>query len=88
MTHRPFIGPRTDRGGGTPAAGGLKPTMSTDTSQRQNGIDDVEYSYHHEPPDEGGQRFARCRACGAELLCSLGGANKMLHNPDCPASES
>ncbi|MFC7158012.1 SWIM zinc finger family protein [Halomarina halobia] len=43
-----------------------------------------EYTYHVEPPAEGGQRYVRCDGCGRELLMSLGGRNALLHAADCP----
>lgn len=46
---------------------------------------DVEYSYHTEPPEQGGERFVRCKRCGAELLVSLGGEDNLVHRDGCPA---
>ena len=88
MTHRSLAVSKTDRGAGTPAAGSQEQPMTPKTTDRQECTGDapVRYTYHHEPPHEGGQRFARCDACGAELLCSLGGARKLVHKADCPAA--
>jgi len=61
--------------------------MSTETRAglESSGTDttDASYTYHVEPPAQGGKRYARCEECGAELLCSLGGAEKLLHVEGC-----
>jgi hypothetical protein len=61
-------------------------TPKTTDRQELTGSEQVEYSTHMEPPTVGGQRYVRCEACGAELLCALGGADRMTHAADCPAA--
>jgi hypothetical protein len=41
-------------------------------------------AYHVEPPEVGGDRYARCEGCGRELLTSLGDAAKIPHADGCP----
>jgi hypothetical protein len=47
---------------------------------RTSAEDTDHYTTHIEPHDQGGQRFARCRHCGAE---SVHGADDVLHDPTC-----
>lgn len=42
------------------------------------------YTYHVEPPAQGGKTYARCEACGAELLTDLGGKRTLVHVDGCP----
>lgn len=88
MAQRSLTVSKTGRSAGTPAAVGQMSTMSTNTTDREELTGDapVQYSTHIEPAHVGGQRYVRCEACGAELLCSLGGADRMTHAADCPAS--
>lgn len=48
----------------------------------------VEYTRHVEPPEQGGERYVRCEGCGAELLESLGGEDRLVHRNGCLAKES
>lgn len=38
-------------------------------------------THHVEPPEVGGERYARCEGCGSE---SIFGVHRILHNGDCP----
>jgi len=42
------------------------------------------YTEHVEPPEVGGERYVRCEGCGRELLCSLGGRERLPHPEGCP----
>ena len=57
--------------------------MSTKQTTAQEGTGSG-YTYHVEPPEVGGERYARCEGCGRELLTSLGGAAKIPHADSCP----
>lgn len=39
------------------------------------------YSYHHEPPEQGGARYVRCDECGAESVPA--DPERVLHRPGC-----
>ena len=42
------------------------------------------YTEHVEPLEVGGERYVRCEGCGRELLCSLGGRERLPHPEGCP----
>ncbi|MFC4990529.1 hypothetical protein [Saliphagus infecundisoli] len=42
------------------------------------------YTYHTEPPEQGGKAYVRCRDCQRELLVDLGGHDSLPHAPGCP----
>lgn len=44
-----------------------------------------EITRHVEAPEYGGARYARCEGCGVE---SVGGADHILHNDECPHSDT
>ena len=50
------------------------------------GTDDSlpEITRHVEPPEYGGETYARCEGCGVECV---GGPDRILHDDDCPHSE-
>lgn len=45
------------------------------------------YSYHYEPPEQGGERYVKCEGCNRELLVALGGADNLPHADGCPVGE-
>lgn len=59
----------------------------TDGGQVVDRENAIEYTRHVEPPEQGGERYVRCEACGAELLEKLGGEDRLVHSDDCPAGE-
>jgi len=64
---------------------GPKPMSKSNSRGHKSGpTTDVQITYHIEPAAQGGEQFARCESCGRELLCSLGGAESILHREDCP----
>lgn len=50
-------------------------------------VEAPEFTYHVEPPEQGGGQYVRCQGCGAELLLDLGGKDAMIHREGCPAGE-
>ncbi|WP_114579627.1 hypothetical protein [Saliphagus sp. LR7] len=42
------------------------------------------YTYHTEPPEQGGKAYVQCRDCQRELLVDLGGRDRLPHAPGCP----
>lgn len=61
-------------------------TMSTNTPTAQETTDAQlpRITHHTEPPEQGGERYARCTGCGRE---SCLGADSILHEDDCPRSQ-
>ncbi|MFC4986325.1 hypothetical protein [Saliphagus infecundisoli] len=52
-------------------------------SGRETTVESV-YTYHTEPPEQGGKAYVRCRDCQRELLVDLGGRDRLPHAPGCP----
>jgi hypothetical protein len=50
--------------------------------------DDPEITYHTEPEHVGGERFARCEECGAEVVEDCYGEFALVHDPDCSAAKN
>lgn len=47
-----------------------------------SGPTDEPLTYHIEPPEQGGKRYARCTDCGREILCCIG-EEKLSHREGC-----
>jgi hypothetical protein len=58
--------------------------MPTQHSDAENATDDPTYTYHHEPPEQGGARYVRCSACGIE--CVPANPDRIPHRDDCPGA--
>lgn len=65
--------PRTHRTG---FEGERKRTLATD-----GGEELPEITHHVEPPEVGGETYARCEGCGSE---QIHGPEHILHDDDCP----
>jgi hypothetical protein len=46
---------------------------------------EAEYTYHVEPPEQGGARYVRCGGCGREVI--LADPDLIQHPNNCPNSE-
>jgi len=61
--------------------------MSTKDTDDIESIDVSNYSYHREPPAQGGSQYVRCEVCGGEALLSrfvTPSKNRdRAHNPGC-----
>jgi uncharacterized OB-fold protein len=44
------------------------------------------YSFHREPADQGGARYARCEHCGREVVPA--DPDRILHADGCPEGDS
>lgn len=49
-------------------------------------IDKPDFTYHIEPPEQGGEKYVRCEHCGAEILTKLGGKENLEHVDGCSLS--
>lgn len=52
--------------------------MTTDTKAES----DAPYTYHVEPPEQGGERYVRCEGCGREVIPA--DPDRLLHTDECP----
>jgi hypothetical protein len=57
--------------------------MSTNdaTGLKTSDTADTQYSYHTEPPAQGGARFVRCEECGSESVPA--DPDRVLHHEGC-----
>ena len=62
--------------------------MSTNETPTQESFEttDEPFTYHIEPPEQGGERYARCTDCGREILCCIG-EEKLTHADGCSNGE-
>lgn len=43
-----------------------------------------EFTYHFEPPEQGGEEYVRCEGCGREVVPA--DPDRILHKEGCPNS--
>lgn len=66
----------------------MKASATTTAALKSVTDSEGQFSIHREPPAQGGAAYVRCEGCGAELLCSLGGAAKLVHREGCPTGDA
>jgi hypothetical protein len=62
--------------------------MGTNAHRRPKSSDATEtnrYTYHREPPAQGGARYVRCEGCGREVVPA--DPDRIPHRDDCPEAE-
>ena len=61
--------------------------MKTDarTREKPSGTTEEPYTYHTEPPAQGGARYVRCERCGAEVIPA--DPDRMAHKRGCPEGD-
>ncbi len=59
-------------------------TVADRSEQGRETTAESPYTYHTEPPEQGGKAYVRCRDCQRELLVDLGGRDRLPHAPGCP----